>query len=282
MNCYGEDAVEELLLRSCYRGGHEEGGMATAWGVLWLGSSYIVSTHLHHSVIPYMVLAIYSMHKVCASFLAGPDIFMMAHSKNQARKSVVRPLKVKVKKVMAVMSQWWQKHYDKTYKGSSDEEENDDEEASEQEANNCPPPPKKKKIKGEDKKKKKMHDVTGSRLFPRVADDNIETLKTFKWPAFVLDWLVNEIRNYKDRASKGRGQFGKGVGGNLFVLIRFIKMYKDLMRQFVINAQSLHEMDASMIESNNGSPIGRSHFGGTSEHGSLPDMSPSISPQDGP
>ncbi|KAI8555094.1 hypothetical protein RHMOL_Rhmol05G0147600 [Rhododendron molle] len=87
---------------------------------------------------------------------------MMARSKGQARKSLVRPINVRV---MAAMSKWWhegflQKHYDKTYKGSSSEEENDDdevndEESSEEEADNCPPPPK-KKSKGESKKKKKV------------------------------------------------------------------------------------------------------------------------------
>ncbi|KAG5557248.1 hypothetical protein RHGRI_007493 [Rhododendron griersonianum] len=155
-------------------------------------------------------------------------------------------------------------------------------------------------------------EVAGNRLFPGVVDDNIETLKTYKWPAFVLDWLVNKIQNYKVRASKGRGRSGEGVGGSLFVLMviyfnlnplnvkiekepqppialwtkklmdiriykepedkpRFINMYKDLMRQFVANAKSLHEMDAAMIEPVAGSP----------EHGSLPGMSPSISPEDG-
>lgn len=54
------------------------------------------------------------------------------------------------------------------------------------------------------------------------------------------------------------------------------------MCQFVVNAKSLHEMDASMTESNNGSSVGGSPFGGTSEHGSLPDMSPLPLPQDGP
>ncbi|KAF7124589.1 hypothetical protein RHSIM_Rhsim12G0107000 [Rhododendron simsii] len=41
-------------------------------------------------------------------------------------------------------------------------------------------------------------------------------------------------------------------------------------------------MDASITESNNGSSVGGSPFGGTSEHGSLPDMSPLPLPQDGP
>ncbi|KAI8554172.1 hypothetical protein RHMOL_Rhmol05G0078200 [Rhododendron molle] len=40
-------------------------------------------------------------------------------------------------------------------------------------------------------------EVAGNRLFPGVVADDLETLKTYKWPAFVLDWLVNEIRNYK-------------------------------------------------------------------------------------
>ncbi|KAH7858250.1 hypothetical protein Vadar_021730 [Vaccinium darrowii] len=60
-------------------------------------------------------------------------------------------------------------------------------------------------------------DVVGSRLFPGVyADDNMDTMKAYKWPAFMLDWLANEIQNYKDRESKQRPCQGKGVGGSLF------------------------------------------------------------------
>ncbi|KAG5527869.1 hypothetical protein RHGRI_028709 [Rhododendron griersonianum] len=62
-------------------------------------------------------------------------------------------------------------------------------------------------------------EVAGNRLFPGVVADDLETLKTYKWPAFVLDWLVNEIRNYKDRATKGRGRKVEGVGGSLFLLM---------------------------------------------------------------
>ncbi|KAF7154723.1 hypothetical protein RHSIM_Rhsim01G0103900 [Rhododendron simsii] len=49
-------------------------------------------------------------------------------------------------------------------------------------------------------------EVAGNRLFPGVVADDLETLKTYKWPAFALDWLVNEIRNYKVRVTKGRGR----------------------------------------------------------------------------
>ncbi|KAF7143786.1 hypothetical protein RHSIM_Rhsim05G0080200 [Rhododendron simsii] len=88
---------------------------------------------------------------------------MMARSKSQSRKSVLRPLKVKVKKadivheeISPTETKWF-----RFFCGSSDEEENDDEEAndeeaSEQEASNCSPPPKNKEIKGESKKKKKV------------------------------------------------------------------------------------------------------------------------------
>ncbi|XP_058223210.1 uncharacterized protein LOC131332918 [Rhododendron vialii] len=62
-------------------------------------------------------------------------------------------------------------------------------------------------------------EVAGNRLFPGVIADDLETLKTYKWPAFVLDWLVNEIRNYKVRVTKGRGRKAEGVGGSLFLLM---------------------------------------------------------------
>ncbi|XP_058192092.1 uncharacterized protein LOC131309481 [Rhododendron vialii] len=62
-------------------------------------------------------------------------------------------------------------------------------------------------------------EVAGNRLFPRVIADDLETLKTYKWPAFVLDWLVNEIRNYKVRVTKGHGRKAEGVGGSLFLLM---------------------------------------------------------------
>ncbi|KAI8568793.1 hypothetical protein RHMOL_Rhmol02G0228000 [Rhododendron molle] len=62
-------------------------------------------------------------------------------------------------------------------------------------------------------------EVAGSRLFPGVVDDDLETIKTYKWPAFVLDWLVNEIRNYKVRGAKRRGKKQEGVGGSLFLLL---------------------------------------------------------------
>ncbi|KAH7867107.1 hypothetical protein Vadar_028905 [Vaccinium darrowii] len=63
-------------------------------------------------------------------------------------------------------------------------------------------------------------DVVGSRLFPGVyGDDNMEMMKAYKWPAFILDWLANEIQNYKDRESKQRPSQGKGVGGSLFILM---------------------------------------------------------------
>ncbi|KAI8560624.1 hypothetical protein RHMOL_Rhmol04G0272500 [Rhododendron molle] len=172
-------------------------------------------------------------------------------------------------------------------------------------------------------------EVARNRLFSGVVDNNIEGLKAYTWLFFVLDWLINEIRNYKIRASKGRGRSAEGVGGSLFVLKviyfdlnplnvkigkepqppialwtkklmdiriikemedkpvedsifsqfsshnlrnqRFIDMYKDLVRQFVSNAKSLHDIDAAMIE-----PVG-----GSPEHGLLPRMLPSISPEDG-
>ncbi|KAI8566379.1 hypothetical protein RHMOL_Rhmol02G0036000 [Rhododendron molle] len=62
-------------------------------------------------------------------------------------------------------------------------------------------------------------EVAGSRLFPGVVDDDLETIKTYKWPAFVLDWLVNEIRNYKVRGAKRRGKKQEGVCGSLFLLL---------------------------------------------------------------
>ncbi|XP_058189376.1 uncharacterized protein LOC131306962 [Rhododendron vialii] len=62
-------------------------------------------------------------------------------------------------------------------------------------------------------------EVAGNRLFPGLIADDLETLKTYKWPTFVLDWLVNEIRNYKVRVTKGRGRKAEGVGGSLFLLM---------------------------------------------------------------
>ncbi|KAG5565499.1 hypothetical protein RHGRI_001404 [Rhododendron griersonianum] len=62
-------------------------------------------------------------------------------------------------------------------------------------------------------------EVVGSRLFPGVVADDLETLKTYKWPAFVLDWLVNEIRNYKVRVTNKSGRKAERVGGSLFLLM---------------------------------------------------------------
>ncbi|KAG5556930.1 hypothetical protein RHGRI_007238 [Rhododendron griersonianum] len=62
-------------------------------------------------------------------------------------------------------------------------------------------------------------EVVGSRLFPGVVADDLETVKTYKWPAFVLDWLVNEIRNYKVRVTNKSGRKVERVGGSLFLLM---------------------------------------------------------------
>ncbi|KAG5554468.1 hypothetical protein RHGRI_012115 [Rhododendron griersonianum] len=62
-------------------------------------------------------------------------------------------------------------------------------------------------------------EVVGSRLFPGVVADDLQTLKTYKWPAFVLDWLVNEIRNYKVRVTNKSGGKAERVGGSLFLLM---------------------------------------------------------------
>ncbi|KAI8538556.1 hypothetical protein RHMOL_Rhmol09G0113000 [Rhododendron molle] len=154
----------------------------------------------------------------------------------------------------------------------NDEDDVNDDESSEEEGNNCPPrPKKKKKSKGERKIKKKVpgieifklenvikegntdrrfhraymlftlacllcpttKEVGGNRLFPGVVADDLETIKTYKWPAFVLDWLVNQIRNYKICIDK----------------------YKDFMRQFMSNSKFLHEMDAAMGEPSVRSPV---------------------------
>ncbi|KAI8567878.1 hypothetical protein RHMOL_Rhmol02G0155500 [Rhododendron molle] len=98
-------------------------------------------------------------------------------------------------------------------------------------------------------------EVAGSRLFPGVVDDDLETIKTYKWPAFVLDWLVNEIRNYKVRVAKRRGKKQEGVGSSLFLLLICIDKYKDFMRQFMSNSKFLHEMDAAMSEPGVRSPV---------------------------
>ncbi|KAG5516646.1 hypothetical protein RHGRI_037396 [Rhododendron griersonianum] len=62
-------------------------------------------------------------------------------------------------------------------------------------------------------------EVVGSRLFPGVVANDLQTLKTYKWPAFVLDWLVNEIRNYKVRVTNKSGGKAERVGGSLFLLM---------------------------------------------------------------
>jgi len=62
-------------------------------------------------------------------------------------------------------------------------------------------------------------DVVGSRLFPGVVTDEMETIKRYNWPEFVLNWLVEEIRNYKIRAAKGPSSSAQGVGGALFILM---------------------------------------------------------------
>ncbi|KAH7857011.1 hypothetical protein Vadar_008031 [Vaccinium darrowii] len=88
-------------------------------------------------------------------------------------------------------------------------------------------------------------DVVGSRLFPAVYDDdNMDTMKAYKWLAFMLDWLANEIQNYKDRESKQRPCQGKGVGGSLFILMGFIKAYVDLVYNFERDAKNLRDLDA--------------------------------------
>ncbi|KAG5548668.1 hypothetical protein RHGRI_014124 [Rhododendron griersonianum] len=137
---------------------------------------------------------------------------------------------IKQTEVMGAMSEWWhdgylRKNYDETYQGSSSDEGNDEEEVNDEdwseEEDICPPRPtkKKKKSKGESKKKKKVPEVAGNRLFPGVVADDLETLKTYKWPAFVLDWLVNEIQNYKVRVTNKSGRKAEGVGGSLFLLM---------------------------------------------------------------
>ncbi|KAG5513037.1 hypothetical protein RHGRI_038544 [Rhododendron griersonianum] len=62
-------------------------------------------------------------------------------------------------------------------------------------------------------------EVVGSRLFPGVVADDLQTLKTYKWPAFVLDWLVNEIRNYKVRVTNKSGGKAERIGGSMFLLM---------------------------------------------------------------
>ncbi|KAG5555783.1 hypothetical protein RHGRI_006433 [Rhododendron griersonianum] len=126
-------------------------------------------------------------------------------------------------------------------------------------------------------------EVVGSRLFPGVVADDLQTLKTYKWPAFVLDWLVIyfdlnpldvEVGNELDppigswtkefidvRISKEMEDmpiedsvFSQFPPHNLKNQI-CIDMYKEHMRQFIKNSKFLHEMDASMGEPVVGSPV---------------------------
>ncbi|KAG5560280.1 hypothetical protein RHGRI_003544 [Rhododendron griersonianum] len=126
-------------------------------------------------------------------------------------------------------------------------------------------------------------EVVGSRLFPGVVADDLQTLKTYKWPAFVLDWLVIyfdlnpldvEVGNELDppigswtkefidvRISKEMEDmpiedsvFSQFPPHNLKNQI-CIDMYKEHMRQFMKNSKFLHEMDASMGEPVVGSPV---------------------------
>ncbi|KAG5543893.1 hypothetical protein RHGRI_016601 [Rhododendron griersonianum] len=134
-------------------------------------------------------------------------------------------------------------------------------------------------------------EVAGNRLFPGVVADDLETLKTYKWPAFVIYFDLNpldvevgkeleapiglwtkeliDIQISKEAEDKPiedsfffsvpSPQFEKSGDGIAFVSIfhRFmicIDMYKDYMRQFMNNSKSLHQMDAAMGEPVVGSP----------------------------
>ncbi len=61
--------------------------------------------------------------------------------------------------------------------------------------------------------------VSSRRLFPGVVMDEVEKIKRYKWLEFVLNWLVEEITNYKIRALKGPSCSALGVGGILFILM---------------------------------------------------------------
>ncbi|KAH7840715.1 hypothetical protein Vadar_020594 [Vaccinium darrowii] len=82
-----------------------------------------------------------------------------------------------------------------------------------------------------------------SRLFPGVVTDEMEKIKRYKWPEFVLNWLVEEIRNYKIKASKGPSCSAQGVGGALFILMAPIKAYHDEIHAFLKRLKNLHKWD---------------------------------------
>ncbi|KAH7842292.1 hypothetical protein Vadar_003685 [Vaccinium darrowii] len=63
-------------------------------------------------------------------------------------------------------------------------------------------------------------DAIGPVLFPAVTCAKMAKIKTYKWPAFILEWLVDQIRSFRDRASKKpRPLHGQSVGGCLFLLM---------------------------------------------------------------
>ncbi|KAE9463061.1 hypothetical protein C3L33_05032, partial [Rhododendron williamsianum] len=84
-----------------------------------------------------------------------------------------------------------------------------------------------------------------------------------------LSRLENVIREGKTDGRFQRAYMLFALG--CLLCPRTKEVARNVMRQFVDSAKSLHEMDVAMIE-----PVG-----GSPEHGSLPGMSPSISPESG-
>ncbi|KAH7835480.1 hypothetical protein Vadar_026494 [Vaccinium darrowii] len=75
-------------------------------------------------------------------------------------------------------------------------------------------------------------DAIGPALFPAMTCAKMAKIKTYRWPTFIMEQLVNQIKSFKDRASKKhRPLHGQSVGGCLFLLmiIYFDRFPMDVM-----------------------------------------------------
>ncbi|KAI7996021.1 hypothetical protein LOK49_LG11G01310 [Camellia lanceoleosa] len=61
-------------------------------------------------------------------------------------------------------------------------------------------------------------DVAGPKLY--VALDDVLRLHEYDWPQFILYWLVNEVKKYKNRSSTSQTSLTSSFGGYLFLLMK--------------------------------------------------------------
>lgn len=52
-----------------------------------------------------------------------------------------------------------------------------------------------------------------------MALDDVLRLHEYDWPQFIPYWLVNEVKNYKNRSSASQTSSTSSVGGYLFLLM---------------------------------------------------------------